>query len=97
EGKITRFAYDAGGNRLSLTTPGTFIAYAYDPADRLLSAGSAGFTYDANGSQTSKTSSGKTRTFTYDAANRLRRVTDGTTVSSFAYDGDGNRVTPSVR
>ena len=71
--------------------------YAYDSADRLLAAGTRTFTYDANGNRVSVTDASihQTRTFTYDAANRLTAAT-GPKNSSFAYDGDGNRIAQSV-
>ncbi len=40
--------------------------------------------------------SGETLTYSYDAANRLTGVTGGTQPSTFAYDGDGNRVRQAV-
>ena len=66
--------------------------------DRLLAAGYATFTYDANGNQTSvsRALGSQPITYRYDAANRLVGATSGRTISSFAYDGDGNRITQSV-
>jgi RHS repeat-associated protein len=95
---VTRFTYDAVGNRLSLNAPNTFINYTYDAADRLLAAGTASFTYDANGNQTSKTqtATGQPIVYSYDAANRLVQARGGAVNSTFAYDGDGNRITQSV-
>jgi len=95
---VTRFTYDAVGNRLSLTAPGTSINYSYDADDRLLFAGTSSFTYDANGNQTSKTqmATGQPIVYSYDAANRLVATSGGAINSSFAYDGDGNRISQSV-
>ncbi len=96
--KVTKFTYDVVGNRVKLTAPGTSITYTYDAADRLLSADTATFTYDANGNQTSKTqtATGQPFIYTYDAANRLVSVTGGAANNSFAYDGDGNRISQTV-
>jgi len=95
---VTRFTYDAVGNRLSLTAPNTSINYTYDAADRLLAAGTASFTYDANGNQTSKTTTATSVpiNYRYDAANRLVAASGGAINSSFAYDGGGNRMSQTT-
>ena len=50
-------------------------------------------TYDANGNQVTRVWNGQTYTQTYDTENRLVSVKIGqTTIASFVYDGDGNRV-----
>jgi YD repeat-containing protein len=46
------------------------------------------YTYDAFGNLTAEANT----TYTYDAANRLISVTQGTTVTTHAYNGDGDRV-----
>jgi RHS repeat-associated protein len=85
------------GNRLQQSSLLGTTKYVYDSADRLITAGSRAFTYDANGNRASVTDASihQTRTFTYDAANRLTTAT-GPKNSSFAYDGDGNRIMQSV-
>ena len=92
------WTYDAVGNRSKQTSPLGAITYTYDVGDRLLAAGTATFTYDANGNQTSvaKTFSSQPLIYQYDAANRLVAVTGGRTNSTFAFDGDGNRISQSV-
>ncbi|HOU12682.1 MAG TPA: hypothetical protein PKZ84_06165 [Anaerolineae bacterium] len=51
------------------------------------------YTDDANGNQTQRKISGVTYYLTYDAENRLTTVKQGTTtIATFVYDGDGNRV-----
>jgi RHS repeat-associated protein len=92
------WTYDAVGNRLKQISPLGTIAYTYDAGDRLLAAGTATFTYDANGNQTSvaQTFSSQPLSYQYDSANRLVAVTGGRPTSSFAYDGDGNRISQSV-
>lgn len=93
----TTWTYDAAGNRILQASVLGTTKYTYDSADRLLAAGTRTFIYDANGNQTSvtDTSTLQTRTFTYDAANRMTAAT-GPKNSSFAYDGDGNRITQLV-
>ena len=96
--KVTSFAYDAVGNRAKLMAPGTSVNYAYDADDRLLFAGTTNLTYDANGNQISKTTTatGLPIIYRYDAANRLVTASGGAVTSTFAYDGDGNRISQSV-
>ena len=98
KGDPIRFTYDEVGNRQTMTDDDKTLRYAYDAADRLLSAGLATFTYDANGNQTSisRGLGSLPIIYQYDAANRLIGATGGRKTSSFAYDGDGNRITQSV-
>jgi RHS repeat-associated protein len=81
---VLGYAVDPVGNRTALnsTLPGIPSAtQVYDADDRL-----TGDTYDANGN--TLTSGGKS--FAYDFLNRLTGVNAGAV--TFAYDGDGNRV-----
>ena len=94
------WTYDAVGNRTKQVLPTGITNYVYDPADRLLQAGTRLFTYDRNGNEVS-VSTGQNDTpvlYTYDAANRLISARAGTrSNSSFVYDGDGNRVAQTTR
>ena len=57
---------------------------------------SVGYGYDLNGDITSKTTTGfagaSANTYSYDEAGRLTSWYNGTATTSYAYDGDGNRV-----
>jgi RHS repeat-associated protein len=87
---ITRFAYDANGNRSSLTAPGGVVTtYSYDDADQILTAGPQSFVHDANGNMVSRNSPGGTTNYTFDAFNRLTAINNG---STYTYDGLGARV-----
>jgi RHS repeat-associated protein len=66
--------------------------YSYDAQDELAQAGSVAFSYDANGNQTE---AGSTE-YTYDLANRLVSATSGGETTTYAYDGDGNRLRESA-
>ena len=99
--QLTTFTYDAAGNRITKSAPDGSIAYSYDAADRLLSAGSISFGnisfgYDNNGNRVAKTQGGATQTYSYNAANRLITVANSAAVSTFVYDGNGNRVRQTV-
>ena len=88
-----RWTYDKVGNRLTQQRPGVATTtYAYDSRDRLLSAGSTSYTYDQNGNELSAGS----RTFAYDLANRLKTTTQGNTITTYLYDGDGVRLHAST-
>jgi RHS repeat-associated protein len=83
-----RWTYDKVGNRLSEQRPTGTTSYTYDARDRLLSAGSTSLAYDQNGNQTQK----GTRTFAYDLANRLKSTTQGSSTTTYLYDGEGKRL-----
>ena len=52
--------------------------------------------YDANGNMASRVVDGQAQVLEWDAENRLVRVRQGASVSTFLYDGDGNRVRATV-
>jgi RHS repeat-associated protein len=87
-----RWTYDKVGNRLSEQRPSGTTSYSYDARDRLLSAGATSYTYDQNGNQLSAGS----RTFAYDLGNRLKTTTQGSTTTTYLYDGDGVRLQAST-
>lgn len=96
---VVTYAYDANGNRLSLTTPiGTFSS-TYDAQDRLTQYGIATYAYTANGELQSKTVtlSGQTTSYAYDALGNLRSVTlpDGTQIT-YVIDGQNRRIGKKV-
>jgi len=86
------YGYDPAGNRLNKVLNGVGTSYAYDDANRLLSAGSTTYAWNANGNLTSKTEGGVTTDFGYDFDDQLASIAGPTTVS-FGYDGLGHRVT----
>ena len=77
------FSYDEVGNR----TATVVLAYTYDDADQMLTAGSTSFDYDSNGNQIERGSD----TLLYDHENRLVSGSFGSTSVSMDYDGDGLR------
>jgi RHS repeat-associated protein len=101
-GELTEYEIDAGGRSRSarLTRDdlgrvtaaeldGTAIAYTYDAAGQLASAGSRRFSYDANGRLTHD---GETA-YEYDDAGQLRLlVRSSGETTRFTYDGAGRRV-----
>jgi RHS repeat-associated protein len=96
------YAYDADGNRVSMTDGTGSTSYGYDELDRLTSqTNGAGamvrYAYDNAGQITSLTyPSGKAVTETYDGAGELAAVTDWLGQRfTFGYDHDGNEVSQS--
>ena len=94
------YAYDAVGNRLSLTTTdstGTSgVTYAYDIRDRLASGAGATYSWDVNGNLIQRTDNGTT-SYSWDTEDRLVELTtDDGTVVQHTYDADGHRVRTEV-
>jgi len=92
------WTYDPVGNRTSETLlPFSQISSTYDADNRLLTDGKTTFAYDADGNEILKQPVlGPVTTYAFDAANRLVSSAVGSRVSSFDYDGDGNRISQSV-
>lgn len=91
------YTYDSVGNRLSEASDLGTTTYAYDNSDRLTSVTAPGpvltnYTFDSNGNQTAAGST----TFTYDLADRLKTATLGATTETYAYAGDGVRLSAST-
>ncbi|MEI7850320.1 MAG: RHS repeat-associated core domain-containing protein [Kiritimatiellales bacterium] len=101
EGGITRFDYDANGNRTALTDPnGNVTTFAYDLDDRLIretyaDGNGLSFGYDPAGLMTTRTNArGIVTTYTYDANHNLLTTSysDGTPGVTNTYDAF-NRLT----
>jgi RHS repeat-associated protein len=94
-----RYAYDANGNRLSLTTPSGTVTGSYDAQDRLLTYGTKTYTYNPDGAlrQVSDSATGETTAYTYDAFGNLTRVDlpDGRVIE-YLIDGQNRRVGRTV-
>lgn len=82
------WTYDPVGNRTSENVLGIPINYTYDADNRMLTTGPIQLTYDNNGNRLTY---GLIK-YAYDANNRLLSVAAHGGTSTFAYDGDGNRV-----
>lgn len=93
DGDVYQYAYDAAGNRTGKVEPGVNETAIYDAANQLISlnpaAGSGqAFSYDANGNLLDD---GRLA-YQYDDLDRLIRVTQGMTVTTYGYTGDGDRL-----
>lgn len=94
---VTRYDYDAAGQRLRVDRDGVVSDYSYDLAGRLLSAGGAQLGWDADGRLISRGDAGSRTSYAWDVEDRLLSVTapDGT-ITRFAYDAMGRRVEREV-
>jgi RHS repeat-associated protein len=96
---VSRYAYDANGNRLSETGPTGTVTGTYDDQDRLLTYGTNAYTYTANGELQRKTdtATGQTTTYTYDGPGNLTavRLPDGRQVE-YIIDGQGRGIGKKV-
>ncbi|MEN4013083.1 MAG: hypothetical protein ROW48_13690 [Bellilinea sp.] len=91
-GESFAYSYDPVGSRLSQTVNGVTTTYAYDTAGRLLSAGGLAYAWDDNGNLLWD----GINTYTYDHANRLTGISDSLSVSSYQYNGLGDRLSQTV-
>lgn len=94
---FSKYAYDANGNRLSVTRAAAKITGAYDAQDRLKRYGAATYAYTAAGDLKSKTVGAKTTQYRYDALGNLAGVTlpDGTKIA-YLIDGGNRRIGKKV-
>jgi YD repeat-containing protein len=84
------YSYDEVDNRLSSSETGVVVDYTYDLSGRLQSSTDGGaYTYDADGNLTAVSGLGSTANMSYDMADRLVQYTQGSSVSTFTYDGNG--------
>jgi RHS repeat-associated protein len=104
----TVYAYDPDGSLLTRKDANNHITtYGYDAADRLTSITTpAGrnwtYGYDKNGNRiqtvdaNANAGTGAAISYTYDTINRLTISSDGTKVTRYSYDPDGNRTSAAV-
>ena len=101
-GGSATYAYDANGNRTSVTSGGSVTNYQVDAADQLTALTDStntviqSYGYDANGNRTTVAAGGVTTTYGYDVLGQLTSITDnaGTPLDlTIAYDNNGNRRT----
>jgi YD repeat-containing protein len=99
DGRSFAYTYDSVGNRLTqevCVSMGNCVttSYVYDIANRLISVNGTAYTWDNNGNLLND----GTNEYAYDAANRLISVnnTQTSTLSTFTYNGLGDRASQTV-
>ena len=89
------YSYDAIGNITNMA--GSAYTYSTTQPHAVTAAHGNSYGYDANGNQTTRTISGTAYTQVFDRENRLVEIKEGsTTLATFVYDADGNRVVGTV-
>ena len=91
-GDYYHYTYDAVGNRLTESNQLAVNSYQYDDANRLTSVNGVTYTWDANGNLLND----GVNAYTYDSANRLKLASNQSTVSSYGYNGLGDRLSQIV-
>ncbi|WP_459873478.1 NHL domain-containing protein [Endothiovibrio diazotrophicus] len=93
DGEVTRYTYDANGNRLSREGPDGVESGTYDVQDRLTAYGDTDYTYTANGELKSRTDGGGSTLYTYDTVGNLTSVTQSNdVVINYVIDGRNRRI-----
>jgi len=96
--RLTAAAFDAFGNRTSMTVGANTTTYAYDDNDRITSvtppspASVINYTWDDNGDLPARGSD----SFSWDYEDRMVSATVNSVTTAFAYRGDGLRDSRSV-
>ncbi len=94
----TTYAFDAFGNRTSMTNGSGTTSYTYDDADRITEvqppspASAISYTWDDNGNLTDRGAD----SFEWDYEDRMVEATVNSVTSTFAYRGDGLRDSRTV-
>lgn len=92
DGKVTEYAYDAAGNRISVTADGRKTDYTVNNMNQYLTVGNVTRSYDANGRLKTEMSDDGTASYEWDYCGRLKKLTtaDGH-VYEYEYDVFGGR------
>ncbi len=91
-GDFYHYTYDAVGNRLTQQTQSGTTNYTYDIANRLAHVNGVDYLWDNNGNLLND----GVNEYSYDAANRLTAVSNQSSVSSYQYNGLGDRLQQTV-
>jgi YD repeat-containing protein len=91
-GEAFVYAYDAVGNRTSMTDASGTHTYIYDAANRLTSVDGVPYTWDARGNLLHD----GTNTYTYDAAGRMVSAVTPQGTVDYTYNAEGLRVSQSL-
>ncbi len=89
-GRVIEYAYDAAGNRISVTDNGAKTYYIANQDDQYTQVAGGVFSYDDDGNQIGCTGLGGSQTFGYNAENRMTSSVTGDGTLDFEYDELGN-------
>ncbi len=89
-GRIIEYAYDAAGNRTSVTDNGVTTYYIVNQDDQYTQVGGDVFSYDGDGNQIGQTGPAGSQTFGYNAENRMVSSVTADGTLTYEYDELGN-------
>jgi YD repeat-containing protein len=92
DGAYYHYAYDAAGNRLNELSNTGVMTCTYDLANRLIDVNGAAYSWDDNGNLLTT----GVYTYTYNTANRLVGVDGSGITASYAYNGQGDRISQTM-
>jgi len=91
DGRTVTYAYDAAGNRTTVTDNGVVTAYTANNLNAYTAIGPLTLSYDAGGNLLAQTNGVNNRTSIYNELGQLTRVTTPDGVWEYEYDALGNR------
>ncbi|MEW6741715.1 MAG: LamG-like jellyroll fold domain-containing protein [Planctomycetota bacterium] len=92
DGRHVEYAYDALGNRITVTDDGTPTSYTTNEMNQYTQVGTTTYVFDPDGNLVQKIEPAGTTTYTYDNENRLVAVTSPDGNWGYTYDAFGERV-----
>ncbi|MEX2242208.1 MAG: hypothetical protein WD716_00015 [Fimbriimonadaceae bacterium] len=104
---LPRFTYsydDAGNLTVTVDSNGARATHTYDGKSRLTRGQTTGtgahdytYSYDANDDRLTSSETGGVVTFNYNAFGQLTTSTDGSLVTTYTYDDDGNQTVTALQ
>jgi len=91
QGRKVQYAYDAAGNRKTVSDNGATATYTTNDMDQYSQVGPLACTYDTNGNLILKSDGSHTWKYTYDERNRLVKTETPAGVWEYEYDPLGSR------
>jgi RHS repeat-associated protein len=92
DGKVVQYAYDANGNRTSVTLDGVTTTYVVNNMNQYMSVGGATYTYDADGNLTRVADGAAVTTYTYNENGQLTGTATPAGTWTYEYNALGQRV-----
>jgi len=91
DGTVTRYSYDATGNRISEQIGSDTTYYTTNELNQYTKAGNTNYSYDAAGNLITKTDAEGTTTYSYDLEGNLVNVNSPLGIWEYSYNAMGQR------